>query len=224
MTGFNEYATGALLALDLLGTFVFALSGTTAGIKHRLDLFGVLVLAFATATAGGIARDLLIGAVPPAVLSDWRYLGVSVLGGLIVFFWSPGPERQLRLRNLVLTFDAAGLALFAVAGTQKALDYGLGPVMAPLLGMLSGIGGGVLRDVLVAEIPAVLRSDLYAVAALAGAVVIVVGHAVNAPAAVAAVAGAAVCFGIRLVAIKRGWRLPTARAPEERPEDDRDRP
>ena len=224
LTGFTEYATDTLLVLDLVGTFVFALSGTTAGIKHRLDLFGVLVLSVATATAGGITRDLLIGAVPPAVLSDWRYLGVSVLAGLIVFFWSPRPERQLRLRNLVMTFDAAGLALFAVAGTQKALGYGLSPVMAPLLGMLTGIGGGMVRDVLVAEIPAVLRSDLYAVAALAGAVVIVVGHVVNAPPAVTAVAGAGVCFGIRLVAIKRGWRLPTAREPEEGRRDDSDRP
>jgi len=129
---------------------------------------------------------------------------------LLVFLSSPRPERQQRLRNLVLTFDAAGLALFAVSGTQTALGYGLTPVMAALLGMLTGIGGGMLRDVLVADIPAVLHSDLYAVAALAGAIVVVVGHLLNAPPAVSALAGAAVCFGIRLVALWRGWRLPTA--------------
>src|SRR5439155_3995894 len=105
----------------------------------------------------------------------WRYLGIAVAAGLLVFLSSPRPERQ-RLRNLVLTFDAAGLALFAVSGTQTALGYGLTPVMAALLGMLTGIGGGMLRDVLVADIPAVLHSDLYAVAALAGAIVVVVGH------------------------------------------------
>jgi uncharacterized membrane protein YeiH len=213
LAGFREYATSTLLVLELVGTFVFALSGAAAGVKHRLDLFGVLVLSFATATAGGIARDLLIGAVPPAALQDWRYLGISVLAGLVGFFSSPDPARQLRLRNLVLTFDAAGLALFAVSGTQKALGYGLDPPMAALLGMLTGIGGGMMRDVLVSEIPVVLRSDLYAVAALAGAIVVVVGHAVSAPAAVSAGAGAASCFGIRLVALRRGWRLPIAGQP-----------
>src|SRR5436309_3059181 len=162
LAGFKEYATtGTLLVLELVGTFVFALSGATAGVKHRLDLFGVLVVSFATATAGGITRDVLIGAVPPAALRDWRYLVISMLAGLVVFFWSPRPERQRPLRNLVLTFDAAGLALFAVSGTQKALAYDLDPVMAALLGMLTGIGGGMLRDVLVSDIPAVLHSDLY---------------------------------------------------------------
>ena len=199
------------MVLELAGTFVFALSGATAGIKHRLDLFGVLVVSCATATAGGITRDVLVGAVPPLALRDWRYLGIAVLAGLMVFFWSPRPEQQQRLRNLVLTFDAAGLALFAVSGTQTALGYGLNPVMAALLGMLTGIGGGMLRDVLVSDIPAVLHSDLYAVAALAGAIVVVAGHLLNTPPVASALSGAAVCFGMRLVALWRGWQLPTAR-------------
>ena len=211
LAGFKEYAAGMLLVLELVGTFVFALSGAAAGIKYRLDLFGVLVVSFATATAGGITRDVLIGAVPPAALRDWRYLGISVLAGLVVFFSAPRPERQLRLRNLVLTFDAAGLALFAVSGAQKALGHGLHPAAAALLGMLTGIGGGMLRDVLVSDIPAVLHSDLYAVAALAGASVVVAGHFLNTPPEAAALTGVAVCFGIRLVALWRGWRLPTAR-------------
>jgi uncharacterized membrane protein YeiH len=211
LAGFKEYATGTLLVLELVGTFVFALSGAAAGIKYRLDLFGVLVVSLATATAGGITRDVLIGAVPPAALEDWRYLGASILAGLVVFFSSPRPERQRRLRTLVLTFDAAGLALFAVSGAQKALGYGLDPIAAALLGMLTGIGGGMLRDLLVSDIPAVLHSDLYAVAALAGAVVVVVGHGLNAPPAASAVAGVVLCFGIRLMALWRGWRLPTAR-------------
>jgi uncharacterized membrane protein YeiH len=210
LAGFKEYAATMLMVLELAGTFVFALSGAAAGIKHRLDLFGVLVVSCATATAGGITRDVLIGAVPPVALRDWRYLGIAVLAGLIVFFSSPPPERQQRLRNLVLTFDAAGLALFAVSGTQTALGYGLNPVMAALLGMLTGIGGGMLRDVLVSDIPAVLHSDLYAVAALAGAIVVVAGHLLDAPPVASALAGAAVCFGMRLVALWRGWQLPTA--------------
>ena len=210
LAGFKAYAASTLMMLELAGTFVFALSGAAAGVKHRLDLFGVLVVSCATATAGGITRDVLIGAVPPVALRDWRYLGIAVLAGLVVFFWSPRPERQQRLRNLVLIFDAAGLALFAVSGTQTALGYGLNPVMAALLGMLTGIGGGMLRDVLVSDIPAVLHSDLYAVAALAGAIVVVAGHLLRAPPVASALAGAAVCFGMRLVALWRGWRLPTA--------------
>ena len=156
-----------LLVLDLVGTFVFALSGATAGVKHRLDLFGVLVLSFAAGNAGGIARDLLIGAVPPAAISDWRYLAVSLLAGSVAF-WRPSAID--RLRSPVLLFDAAGLGLFAVAGTEKALAFGLNSVMAALLGKVTGIGGGMTRDVLLAEIPTVLRADLYALAALAGAV------------------------------------------------------
>jgi uncharacterized membrane protein YeiH len=214
---FKAYAAGTLLVLDLIGTFVFALSGGAAGVKERLDLFGVLVLSFAAASAGGIMRDLLIGAVPPAAISDWRYLAVSILAGLVVFFWFPRSERLRKLRNLVLIFDAAGLAVFAVAGTQKALGYGLNPLMSALLGMLTGIGGGMLRDLLLAEIPTVLRSELYAVAALAGAVVVVAGRVLNLPPTAMAIAGAALCFGIRLVAIRRGWRLPVAGLPQ-RPE------
>jgi uncharacterized membrane protein YeiH len=214
LQGFKAYAAGTLLTLDLIGTFVFALSGAAAGVRQRLDLFGVLVLSFAAASAGGVMRDLLIGAVPPAAISDWRYVSVSLVAGLIVFFWYPISERLPNLRNHVLVFDAAGLALFAVVGTQKALGYRLNPVMAALLGMLTGIGGGMLRDVLVAEVPAVLRSELYAVAALAGALVVVGGHVLSLPPTELALAGAALCFGIRLVAIRRGWRLPVADPPQ----------
>lgn len=199
-----------LLTVDLVGTFVFALSGAIAGVKRRLDLFGVLVLAFAAGNAGGITRDLLIGATPPGAISDWRYLGVSVLAGAITFGWSSLVERAW---NPVLVFDGAGLALFAVSGTEKALAYGLNPIMAALLGMLTGIGGGMVRDVLLAEIPTVLRSDLYAVAALAGAVIVVIGHALHLPSAAVATVGAVLCFGLRLGAIHMRWHLPIARQP-----------
>jgi uncharacterized membrane protein YeiH len=214
LAGFKAYAAGTLLVFDLIGTFVFALSGGAAGVKERLDLFGVLVLSFAAASAGGVMRDLLIGAVPPAAISDWRYLAVSLLAGVIMFFWYPISERLQTLRNHVLVFDAAGLALFAVVGTQKALGFRLNPVMAALLGVLTGIGGGMLRDVLVAQVPYVLRAELYAVAALAGALVVVVGHVLNLPPTMTAIAGAVLCFGLRFVAIRRGWHLPVADLPK----------
>ena len=197
-----------LLVLDLLGTFVFALSGAAAGVKNQLDLFGVLVLSFAAANSGGIARDLLIGAVPPAAVGDWRYLAVSLVAGTMTFYWYSAIDR---LRSPVLMFDGAGLALFAVAGTQKALAFGLGPVMAALLGMLTGIGGGMARDLLLAEIPIVLRADLYAIAALAGAAVVVTGHLLQLPSPATTIVGAALCFGLRLMAMRRGWHLPIAR-------------
>jgi uncharacterized membrane protein YeiH len=195
--------------LDLAGTFVFALSGAMAGVKHRLDVFGVLVLSFAAANTGGITRDVLIGAVPPGAISDWRYLGVSLVAGLITFYF---PSAIAQRWSPVLLFDAAGLALFAVSGAHKALAYGLNPVMATLLGMLTGIGGGMARDVLLAEIPTVLRADLYAVAALVGAAIVVIANMLHLPSGVAALVGAALCFGLRVMAIKHGWQLPVAGA------------
>ncbi|HEX5412566.1 MAG TPA: trimeric intracellular cation channel family protein [Terriglobia bacterium] len=200
-----------LVVFDLAGTFVFALSGATMGVKHRLDLFGVLVLSYAAGNAGGITRDVLIGAVPPAAVRDWRYAAVSILAGLITFYW----YRIInRLSSPVLVFDAAGLALFAVSGAGKALVFGAGPVAATLLGMLTGIGGGMLRDILVREIPTVLRTELYAVAALVGAGVVVLGRSLHLPTAGAAIAGAILCFALRILAMRRGWQLPTARPPE----------
>lgn len=193
--------------LDLVGTFVFAISGAVAAVNRRLDVFGILVLSFVAGNFGGITRDLLIGAVPPAALTDGRYLLVSVLAGLIVFFWYAGVDR---LRSPVLLFDAAGLSLFAVTGAQKALGFGLSPVMAALLGMLTGIGGGMTRDILLTDIPQVLRSDLYAVAALAGGSVVVIGDMLGLSYDVPALAGAASCFGLRFMAIRHGWHLPVA--------------
>lgn len=197
-----------LLVLDLAGTFVFALSGAMLAVRRKLDFFGVLALSFAAGSAGGIIRDLLIGAVPPAAIGDWRYFGVAMAAGLIIFFWySP----ISRLHRAILISDAAGLALFAVAGAEKAITFGLNPVMAALLGMLTGIGGGIVRDLLVARTPAVLQSDLYAVAALAGASLVVGGHLLRWPVVPTAIAAAALCFAIRLIAIRRGWNLPVAR-------------
>lgn len=199
--------TTFLTVLDLAGTFVFALSGASAGVKHRLDLFGVVVLSYAVGSFGGIARDVLIGAVPPAGLADWRYVAVSAAAGLVTFYWHPFVDR---MKNPVLVFDAAGLALFAVVGTSKALAFHLGPVPAVLLGMLTGVGGGMVRDVLVSEVPAVLRAEIYAVAALAGGALVVLARSAGLPAGVATGVGALFCFGLRFIAIRKGWQLPVA--------------
>ena len=206
--------TPALIStLDIIGTFVFAISGAAAGVKSRLDVFGVSVLAFVAGNAGGMTRDVLIGAVPPAAINDWRYVAASLIAGVTTFLWYPSVTR---IQNIVLLFDATGLATFAVAGAQKAFEYDVNPVAAAILGMVTGIGGGIVRDLLVNEIPVVLRSDLYAVAALAGAVVVVAGHFFQWPPGPTAVAGAVVCFVMRFIAIRRRWRLPLANVPSDR--------
>ncbi len=197
-----------LLVLDLGGTFVFALSGAVVAVRHRMDIFGVLVLAFAAGNAGGMTRDLLIGAVPPAAIADWKYLAVSALAGLLTFYWYPAIER---LSNPVLWLDAVGLAFFAVAGAQKALEYGLNPGMAALLGMLTGIGGGMVRDVLANEIPTVLRADLYALAALAGSGLVAMGRVLQIQPVPMAISGGLLCFALRFMAIRYGWHLPAAK-------------
>jgi uncharacterized membrane protein YeiH len=194
-------------AMDLGATFVFAISGATQAVRHRLDLFGVLVVAWVAAVTGGLVRDLLVGAVPPVAIADWRYLAAAVAAGLLAFFAS---EPIARLRRPVQLFDAAGLCLFAVTGTQKAMAYGLDPAMAAILGMITCIGGGVARDLLTLQLPTVLRSELYAVAALAGAGSIAVGGWLNLPSLPVTIFGAALCLFLRLMAVYRGWHLPVA--------------
>lgn len=157
--------------------------------------------------SGGIVRDVLIGAHPPASLADWRYLVTAMLAGLVTFRWSTAIEQ---LRNPVQLFDAAGLALYAVLGTGKALAFGLSPFAAMLLGMVSGIGGGIARDVLVARVPVVLQAELYAIAALAGGGVVALAATFGWPQHPAMVIGALLCFFLRYMGIRRGWRLPVA--------------
>jgi uncharacterized membrane protein YeiH len=160
-----------LLVLDLVGTFVFALNGALTAVRTaRLDIVGVVTLGMITALGGGILRDLVIGAVPPATFDDWRYLAVATAGGLIAFALPRGLDRLSLPINLL---DAAGLSLFAVTGASKALDFGLGAGQAIILGAVTGVGGGTVRDVLIGRIPAVLHSGLYAIPALIGAAVTV---------------------------------------------------
>ena len=145
--------------------------------------------------------------MPPAAFQDWRYLGAALLAGIVTFLWHGRIERLWRP---VRVFDAAGLGLFAVAGTQKALAFGLSPVMSALLGMLTGIGGGVMRDLLLSKVPDVFLSDIYALAALAGAVVVVLGDWLQWSEVPTGIAGALLCFGLRVLAMRFNWHLPSA--------------
>ncbi|CAO3434257.1 trimeric intracellular cation channel family protein [Azospirillum doebereinerae] len=196
-----------LTVLDLIGVFVFGLSGGTLAVRRRLDVFGVMVLSLAAALAGGVFRDLLIGAVPPASLKDERYLLAALAAGLAAFFLHPQINR---LGKPVMVLDAAGLGLFAVAGCGKALAYGLTPLPAALLGVLTACGGGVMRDLLVAEVPRVLREEIYAMAALLGTLVVIAGHTLGLPAMPVAIAGAVAVFALRVVSVLRNWSAPRA--------------
>jgi uncharacterized membrane protein YeiH len=194
--------------LDWVGTFVFALSGGLLGIQKRFDLFGVLFLSFVVAVVGGMMRDVLIGAVPPVAITDVRYFAIAMVGGLATFYWYP---KVASFQRKILLFDAVGLGLFAVTGAQKAMDHGINPLMAAILGMLSGIGGGMTRDVLAGNVPFVLRGDLYALAALAGGAIVSTGMVMGVPPMYPMLLGAAVCIFLRLMAIYYGWRAPVAR-------------
>ncbi len=196
-----------LLLTDLVGILVFAISGGFAAVQRSFDIFGVLVLAVITGLGGGFIRDISIGAVPPAALSDWRYLAAAILGGLLVFFFH-GIVRKLD-RALTL-FDAVGTALFAAAGAIKALDYGLSPLPAALMGLVTGVGGGIMRDVLSGQVPFVLRpGQLYAIPAAAGSCVTAFGARLGMSHPGAEIAGAAICAAWRLIAIRRNWQAPT---------------
>jgi uncharacterized membrane protein YeiH len=198
-----------LLVLDIVGIAVFAVSGALAAVSKKLDIFGVIFLAVATALGGGFIRDALLGATPAAALTDWRYLATPAIAGLIVFYVHPSVARWSRLFLLV---DAAGLGLFAVAGTRKAIDFGVGPLGSSAIGILTAIGGGIIRDILVREIPHVLHREIYATAALLATLVVVIGDRLSLNDVV--VAGAAICvaFSLRVVSRWKNWAAPTAKA------------
>jgi hypothetical protein len=199
-----------LVVLDLMGIVVFAISGALTGVEKQLDLFGVIFLASATAIGGGFIRDALLGAFPVAALHDWRYLVAPTVTGLVVFYIHPAIAK---LSRILLIVDAAGLGLFAVAGTHKALNHGLGAVGACAIGTITAIGGGIIRDVLVREIPTVLHKEIYATAALLGAMLFAIGDHYEWNNVSTALAAIALTFGIRVVSTWRHWSAPVPKKP-----------
>ena len=205
------------IIFDLLGILTAASAGALTGVRKGLDLVGVLVLAAVTGLGGGVVRDLMIGAIPVAMLTDWRYLASATLAAVLVLVGQhprllghqlPGLDtlrRKLPLGNAYLIADSATLGCFAVAGTAKALDYGLGLVPSALMGVVTAVGGGVLRDVLVNEVPTVLRRELYAVPALVGALVVAATARYDPAATPVAFVAAALTMGLRIMAVRRGW-------------------
>src|SRR5690349_13374081 len=197
-----------VLGADLAGTFIFAIEGAVAAMHSGLDLLGVMVIAFVAALGGGVTRDLLIGATPPNAIRDWRYPALTFAAGLLTFLFHANAQGFPEFWLMVL--DAAGLSLFAVAGVEKAMLYRIRPFVAALMGTVTGVGGGVIKDVLLARIPSVLVTDIYATAACFGAIVVLVARRFGLSPALAGVAGGVACFVLRVAAATHGWHLPRA--------------
>ena len=207
-----------LLILDLIGTFAFAVNGALTALRAaRLDIVGVVTLGMITALGGGTIRDVLLDSLPPATFTEWRYLAVAAGGGLIAFVFGRHLER---LNTPITVLDAAGLSLFAVTGASKAIVLGFGPAQAVIVGGITAVGGGTLRDVLIRRIPFVLTNELYAIPALIGATALVVLSRFGTAVTVAAVAGAALCFVIRMVGVRFGLNAPYPLAPPAPAPDD----
>ena len=192
-----------LHALDLVGTFAFALSGALLAVRKRMDVFGVIVLAIAAGLGGGIVRDVLLGAVPPRAITHWSYLATAAAAGLVGF---AAPTAIARARRTVLVVDAAGLGVFAVAGTAKALDHGVPAVGAVVIGVITAVGGGVARDLLAGDVPVILHSEIYATPAAVAAVIVTFSR--SAPVEIVA---ACTATAIRLAALRFRWTAPKPR-------------
>ncbi|THH39114.1 trimeric intracellular cation channel family protein [Aliishimia ponticola] len=195
------------ILLDLAGTFVFGISGAMLAVRRGLDVFGIAALAVAAALAGGMIRDMLLGAEPVAAFAQPLYLWAALAAAGLVFFAHRALER---LANPVMLLDALGLGLFAVAGCRKALQFGLDPLPAILLGVLTAVGGGAVRDLLVTEVPRVLREEVYALAALVGAAIVVIGDRLSLPEIWVLPVGVLSAFLLRVLSVRRGWQAPKA--------------
>jgi uncharacterized membrane protein YeiH len=198
--------SGIVLAADLGGTVLFALEGALIAIRAGLDLLGIAVIGFVAALGGGIIRDVLIGATPPAAIRDRRYPLLTLAGAAVAIL--AAPWLRLAPPTPLIALDAAGLSLFAVAGLQKALVRGVGPVGAVLMGTLTAVGGGMVRDVLLAQVPVILRTDFYATAAIIGCVVILLARRAGMSMQMASAVGGLACFAARMAGVWNGWHLP----------------
>jgi len=192
--------------LEIIGVFVAAMSGALAAVRKQFDVFGILVLGWATGLGGGMLRDVLIGAVPPVGISDWRLVATAVLGALTMYFFHPRLERA---RRVIVVLDAGALAVFTVVGTIKGLELGTTAVAAVLVGVMTGVGGGVLRDLLTGEVPVVLHHrQLYAVPALIGAAVTVALWSWDRLDTWTIVGAVLLVFGLRVLALRFRLTVP----------------
>ena len=195
-----------LFVLDLTGTFAFGLNGALTAVRAtNLDVVGVVTLGMMTALGGGVIRDVLIGAIPPATFVDWRYFALAVAGGVIAFLLG---QRLDRLETPIVVLDAVGLSVFAVIGAAKALEYGLGVAPAVLLGVVTAVGGGTIRDALGGQVPTVLRTELYAIPAMGAAIATVAAISLDIYSLPVALVAAGACFVIRILGVRFNLHAP----------------
>lgn len=198
-----------LLLLDLLGTFAFALNGALTAVRHvRIDIIGVLTLGMITAMGGGILRDIILGDLPPATFQDWRYIAVAAFGAFVVFTFA---KYLGRITVPIEVLDAVGLSFFAVTGASKAMEFGLGPVQSIILGTLTGVGGGTIRDALIGRIPSVMSEGLYAIPAIIGAGITVAAMMTDLYGVAAAVIAASACWLLRIIGVRYKLNAPSPR-------------
>lgn len=196
-----------LYLVDLAGTLLFAIEGANTALANHLDLLGILILGFATAVGGGIIRDVLLGATPPNALRNWHYPAVAFTGAAVAFLFHRYVEEIPQ--QLIMVLDAGGLALFAVSGTEEALLRKMSPLVAVMLGGITGVGGGTIRDICLARVPRVLQTDIYATAALAGAATMILCRRLGMKDTYSALIGGTACFLLRVISVWRNWHLPS---------------
>lgn len=197
-----------MLFVELLGVFAFALSGGLAGVRRRFDIFGILVLAVLTALGGGMVRDVLLGITPPRGISDLNLIVTALVGGLVTFWFS---GTLARARRVILVADALGLGAFAVTGAAVAIEAGYPGVEAIAVGMITAVGGGVLRDVLSGQVPSVFGRELYAVPALLGALLTDCAHRFGWFNGLVQWTLVLLVFGLRVLALRFCWKTPLPR-------------
>jgi len=194
-----------IYSLDILGTFAFAISGALVASDQKFDLFGVLIIAFVTAVGGGMLRDVLINAHPINWIGDLNYLYVILVGVLVTFLFK---SKILPLSKTMFLFDTIGISVFTILGLQKALTYDLQPILALIMGMISAVFGGVLRDVLTNKVPLIFEKEIYASACLLGGITYLSLNYFQLPTSVNFLLSALVIIAIRIVAVKFHLELP----------------
>jgi uncharacterized membrane protein YeiH len=206
LVDFTVPAEVFIYILDLFGTMAFAVTGAFKAIENKSDIVGIIILATITGVAGGTIRDIILGRLPPNSITDPSYVIITVITGVILFFLY---SRLKKHWNVFLKFDAIGLGVFTVIGATFAYNlFGLNFLAIALAGMLTAVGGGILRDVFVNQTPIVFVKELYASASFVGVIVFYFLLVVGADLYVASIVGIVIVTGLRLVAMKYNWNLP----------------
>ena len=198
------YEINYIYILDLIGTVVFAITGALAAKEHKMDIFGMFILAFVTGVGGGTLRDMMIGSTPVFWMKNPFYILMIVLGVVLPIVF----KKMSEWKKSILFFDAIGLGVFTVIGVEKGIDFGLHPVIAVALGAVTGCFGGLIRDILRNQIPAVLHKEIYATASLTGGIMFFVLNYLGFHSDLVAVLTAFIVFIIRVLALKYRWELP----------------